>query len=152
LLWVQNFFFFNIFGPMPFFSFSAHDHCILSLCTQQHCYDVSKNLLPWRDTNPGLLFPRRMRWQGCKISINAHSGLGGNFLFSPKKVLLLVQNCTCTCLRYVDIYVCIQHLPWRRGIVVIASAYRTEDPGFESRQGARFFRNLYIAVLLSHIT
>jgi hypothetical protein len=36
---------------------------------------------------------------------------------------------------------------WRRGIVVIASAYRTEDPGFESRQGVRFFRYLYIAVL-----
>jgi hypothetical protein len=31
--------------------------------------------------------------------------------------------------------------PWRRGIVVIASAYRTEDPGLESRQGVRFFRN-----------
>jgi hypothetical protein len=29
-------------------------------------------------------------------------------------------------------------LPCRRGIVVIASAYRTEDPGFESRQGVRF--------------
>jgi hypothetical protein len=29
-------------------------------------------------------------------------------------------------------------LPWRRGIVVVASAYRTEDPGFESRQGVRF--------------
>jgi hypothetical protein len=28
--------------------------------------------------------------------------------------------------------------PWRRGIVVIASALRTEDPGFESRQGVRF--------------
>jgi hypothetical protein len=26
----------------------------------------------------------------------------------------------------------------RRGIVVIASTYRTEDPGFESRQGVRF--------------
>jgi hypothetical protein len=25
----------------------------------------------------------------------------------------------------------------RRGILVIASAYRTEDPGFESRQGVR---------------
>jgi hypothetical protein len=24
--------------------------------------------------------------------------------------------------------------PWRRGIVVIASAYRIEDPGFESRR------------------
>jgi hypothetical protein len=29
--------------------------------------------------------------------------------------------------------------PWRRrGIVVIVSAYRTEDPGFESRQCVRF--------------
>jgi hypothetical protein len=28
--------------------------------------------------------------------------------------------------------------PWWRGIVVIASASRTEDPGFESRQSARF--------------
>jgi hypothetical protein len=28
--------------------------------------------------------------------------------------------------------------PWRRGIVVIASAYRKEYPGFESRQGVRF--------------
>jgi hypothetical protein len=26
-------------------------------------------------------------------------------------------------------------LPWRRGIVVISSAYTTEDPGFESRKG-----------------
>jgi hypothetical protein len=29
-------------------------------------------------------------------------------------------------------------LSWWRGIVVIAPAYRKEDPGFESRQGARF--------------
>jgi hypothetical protein len=28
--------------------------------------------------------------------------------------------------------------PWQRGIVVIASAYRTEDPRCESRQGVRF--------------
>jgi hypothetical protein len=27
---------------------------------------------------------------------------------------------------------------WRRGIVVIESAYRTEGPGFESCQGVRF--------------
>jgi hypothetical protein len=39
--------------------------------------------------------------------------------------------------------------PWRCGIVVIASVYRIEDPVFESRQGVWFFRNLYIAVLLS---
>jgi hypothetical protein len=29
-------------------------------------------------------------------------------------------------------------LPWRRGIVVIASAYIKEDPWFESHQGVRF--------------
>jgi hypothetical protein len=29
-------------------------------------------------------------------------------------------------------------LAWRRGIVAIAYAYRTEDPWFESRQGVRF--------------
>jgi hypothetical protein len=27
---------------------------------------------------------------------------------------------------------------WRRGVVVIVSAYRTEDRGFESHQGVRF--------------
>jgi hypothetical protein len=36
-------------------------------------------------------------------------------------------------------------------LVVIASASRTEDPGFESRQGVSFFRFLYIAVLLSKL-
>jgi hypothetical protein len=34
--------------------------------------------------------------------------------------------------------------PRRRGIVVIASASRKEDPGFESRQGVRFLVFLYI--------
>jgi hypothetical protein len=31
-----------------------------------------------------------------------------------------------------------QDQPWRRAIVGIASAYRTEDPEFESSQGVRF--------------
>jgi hypothetical protein len=30
--------------------------------------------------------------------------------------------------------------PWWRGIVAIASAYRTKDPGFESRQREKIFR------------
>jgi hypothetical protein len=34
--------------------------------------------------------------------------------------------------------VLLQEKPWRHGIVVIASAYRTEDPGFESPQGVMF--------------
>jgi hypothetical protein len=34
---------------------------------------------------------------------------------------------------------CVTTCPgWRRGIVVIAFAYRTEDPVFKSRQGVRF--------------
>jgi hypothetical protein len=33
---------------------------------------------------------------------------------------------------------CYEFETWRLGIVVIASAYGTEDPGFESRQGVRF--------------
>jgi hypothetical protein len=28
--------------------------------------------------------------------------------------------------------------PWRRGIVVIASAYISDDPGYESRRGVKF--------------
>jgi hypothetical protein len=36
-------------------------------------------------------------------------------------------------------------LAQRRGIVVIGSPYRTEDPGFEPRQDVRFL-GLYIAV------
>jgi hypothetical protein len=34
--------------------------------TQQHCYDLPKNLMPWRDSNPGLLFLRRMRCPRCQ--------------------------------------------------------------------------------------
>jgi hypothetical protein len=37
----------------------------------------------------------------------------------------------------------LQKMPWGRGIVVIASAYITEDPGFESRQGVRVFLVIY---------
>jgi hypothetical protein len=38
-----------------------------------------------------------------------------------------------------------------RGIVVIASAYRTEDPWFDSSQGVRFLETYtYITVLIMH--
>jgi hypothetical protein len=46
-------------------------------------------------------------------------------------------------------YIC-PLLPWRRGIVVIASTYRTEDPGFESRQGVRFFLGIYAYLCCCH--
>jgi hypothetical protein len=44
---------------------------------------------------------------------------------------------------YIHIYIqterlSFKRLPWRSGIVIIASAHRTEDPGLESRQGVRF--------------
>jgi hypothetical protein len=42
--------------------------------------------------------------------------------------------------------------PWWRGMVVIATAYRTEDPVFESRHGVcKVFSSLCIAVLLSKL-
>jgi hypothetical protein len=43
-------------------------------------------------------------------------------------------------------------MPWWRGIVVIASASRIEDPRFESRRGVRFLGlYMYITVLLSKL-
>jgi hypothetical protein len=33
---------------------------------------------------------------------------------------------------------CVLQKPWRSGLMVTASAYRTEVPGFESHQGLRF--------------
>jgi hypothetical protein len=49
---------------MPLFLFSnAQTMFFLVDCTQQHCTDFLKNLIPWRDSNPGLLFLRRMRCQ-----------------------------------------------------------------------------------------
>jgi hypothetical protein len=41
-------------------------------------------------------------------------------------------------------YIHVKYFAWRRGIVVTASTYRTQAPGFESRKGVRF-SGLYIA-------
>jgi hypothetical protein len=50
-------------------------------------------------------------------------------------------------------------MPWWRGVVVIAYASRTEDPGFEFRQGERLmkkdlmkktFDNIYVDALENH--
>jgi hypothetical protein len=32
--------------------------------TQQHCYEFLRNLTPWRDSNRGILFLRRMQ---CRL-------------------------------------------------------------------------------------
>jgi hypothetical protein len=40
-------------------------------------------------------------------------------------------------------------VPWRRGIVVIASAYITEESRVRIPPGCKLFRNIYIAELLS---
>jgi hypothetical protein len=62
---------------------------------------------------------------------------------------ILGEECK-TCHRF-QIPLGVSLMPWRRGIVVIAHAYRTEDPEFESRQGVRFFfRNLYTLQCCCH--
>jgi hypothetical protein len=43
----------------------------------------------------------------------------------------------------------ILNLRWGRRSLRQGNFKKTEDPEFEFRQGVRFFRNLYIAVLLS---
>jgi hypothetical protein len=51
-------FLFNIFVDNAFISpFNTQTMHIKSFYTQQHCYVFPKNLLPWRDSNPGLLVP-----------------------------------------------------------------------------------------------
>jgi hypothetical protein len=43
---------------MPLFLlFNTQTMHIKSFYTQQHCYVFLKNLIPWRDSNPGLLVP-----------------------------------------------------------------------------------------------
>jgi hypothetical protein len=42
-------------------NFQHTNNAIKVDCTQQHYYDFLKNLIPWRDSNPGLLSQRRMR-------------------------------------------------------------------------------------------
>jgi hypothetical protein len=50
---------------MPFFLFfDTPTMHIKSIVYQQHCYDFLKNLIPWQDSNPGLLFLRQMR---CRL-------------------------------------------------------------------------------------
>jgi hypothetical protein len=57
----------NIFGPNAFISLfntqTMHTYEVYST-TQYHCYDFLKKLTSWRDSNPGLLFLRRMR---CRL-------------------------------------------------------------------------------------
>jgi hypothetical protein len=54
-----------------------------------------------------------------------HSLIVAGVKKGPRPMLLLQQSR-------------IEKAPRRRGILVIASAYRTEYPGFESHQGVRF--------------
>jgi hypothetical protein len=51
-------FFKNIFVANAFISpFNTQTIHIKSFYTQQHCYVSPKNLIPWRDSNPGLVVP-----------------------------------------------------------------------------------------------
>jgi hypothetical protein len=52
-------FFKNIFVANGFISpLNTQTRHIKSFYTQQHCYVSLKNLIPWRDSNPGLLVPQ----------------------------------------------------------------------------------------------
>jgi hypothetical protein len=44
-----------------YFSFSTHKRCILSVLYATALLRLAENLMPRRDSNPGLLFLRRMR-------------------------------------------------------------------------------------------
>jgi hypothetical protein len=47
-----------ILWPMPLFLlFNTQTMHIKSFYTQKHCYIFPKNLIPWRDSNLGLLVP-----------------------------------------------------------------------------------------------
>jgi hypothetical protein len=48
----------NIFVANAFISpFNTQTMHTKSFCTQQHCNVFPKNLIPWQDSNPGLLVP-----------------------------------------------------------------------------------------------
>jgi hypothetical protein len=63
-----------------------------------------------------------------------------------------IEGCTSNQIPLAEIHM---YMPWRRrGIMVIASTYGAEDPGFESRQGERFwglYVPAYVAVRLSKL-
>jgi hypothetical protein len=52
--------------------------------------------------------------------------------------MLLLCHSICPYILFIDNVRFVLPLTWWRGIVVIASAYRTDDPRFESQQGVRF--------------
>jgi hypothetical protein len=53
-------------------------------------------------------------------------------MFQESKMLYTLHTYVHTHVYHID------HVPWRRGIGVIASVSRTDSPGFESRLGVRF--------------
>jgi hypothetical protein len=72
----------SIFVHCLYFSFSTHKRCILSqICAQQHCYAFPKNLIPWRDSNPGLMYLRRV-W--CPLRHAARASAWWRFFFKLK--------------------------------------------------------------------
>jgi hypothetical protein len=57
----------KILGQCLYYTFSTNKHCILSQLYAISLLYLPKNLTPWRDSNPGLLFLRRMR---CPLATN----------------------------------------------------------------------------------
>jgi hypothetical protein len=63
---------------------------IKSFYTQQHCYVSLKNLIPWRDSNPGLLDPEADAMSTAPrsqvIESNFCRSKKSSFFFSPKRL------------------------------------------------------------------
>jgi hypothetical protein len=58
LIATKSFFMFIFFLGYVFITpFNTQTKHIKSFYTQKHCYVFPKNLIPWRDSNPGLLAP-----------------------------------------------------------------------------------------------
>jgi hypothetical protein len=65
---VQKVVLLNIFGSIPLFLFSTHKQGKLSQKTHNSIAIFSKNLIPWRDSNPGLLSLRLVQCPLCRAT------------------------------------------------------------------------------------
>jgi hypothetical protein len=66
-------------GRSLYFCFSTHTKnafWVNYVCRQKNCYALPQNLIHWRDSNPGVLFPRRM----CDVHCATPPGLDGSIV------------------------------------------------------------------------
>jgi hypothetical protein len=76
----------KIFGSMPsFLSFDTQTMHIKLIILNRICYVFPKNLIPWRDSNPSLLFLRPMR---CPL----RQGMGINLKYIESRHVCGLNN------------------------------------------------------------